>query len=72
MVNSMFDGELTPAPGPGLFDIVQDPLGALGELFFGHPQRDQRSIRHFHDFHVILVQNKNMLVAEKLEGLRFP
>ena len=38
MVNSMFDGELTPAPGPALFGIVQDPLGALGELFFGHPQ----------------------------------
>ena len=31
-------GELTPSPGPGLFGIVQDPLGALGELFFGHPQ----------------------------------
>ena len=40
MVNSMFDGELTPSPGPGLFGIIQDPLGALGELFFGHPQRD--------------------------------
>ena len=40
MVISMFDGELTPSPGPGLFGIVQDPLGALGELFFGHPQRD--------------------------------
>ena len=38
MVNSMFDGELTPAPGPALFGVVQDPLGALGELFFGHPQ----------------------------------
>ena len=34
----MFDGELTPSPGPGLFGIVQDPLGALGALFFGHPQ----------------------------------
>ena len=60
MVISMFDGELTPSPGPGLFGIVQDPLGALGELFFGHPQRDQRSIRHFHDFHVILVQKKHV------------
>ena len=59
MVNSMFDGELTPSPGPGLFGVVQDPLGALGELFFGHPQGDQRSIRHFHDFHVILVGKKH-------------
>ena len=65
----MFDGELTPSPGPGLFGIVQDPLGALGELFFGHPQGDQRRIRRLHDFHVILV-GKNML-AVKLEDLRF-
>jgi len=42
MVNSMFDGELTSAPGPGLFGIIQDPLGALGELFFGHPQQGRR------------------------------
>ena len=34
----MFSGEITPSLGPGLFGIVQDPLGALGELFFGHPQ----------------------------------
>ena len=36
----MFSGELTLSPGPGLFGVIQDPLGALGELFFGHPQRD--------------------------------
>ena len=67
MVNSMFGGEITPSPGPGLFGIVQDPLGALGELVFGHPQAG-RSIHHFHDLHVIFV-GKNLLVAEKLEGL---
>ena len=57
MVNSMFGGEITPSPGPGLFGIVQDPLGALGELVFGHPQAG-RSIHHFHDLHVIFVGKK--------------
>ena len=52
-------GELTPSRGPGLFGIVQDPLGALGELFFGHPQAG-RSIRNFHDCHVILVGKKHV------------
>jgi len=33
-------GEITPSPGPGLFSVVQDPLGALGALFFGHPQQN--------------------------------
>ena len=66
MVNSMFDGELTPAPGPALFGVVQDPLGALGELFFGHPQRDGVSGTSM--ISMGSWWEKNML-AEKSEGL---
>ena len=70
MVNSMFDSELTPAPGPGLFGVVQDPLGALGELFFGHPQGTSGvSTTSMTSMQFFL--GKNMLVAVKLEGLRF-
>ena len=69
MVISMFDGELTPSPGPGLFGIVQDPLGALGELFFGHPQRDGVSGTSM--ISMWFWWEKNMVVAVKLEGLLF-
>ena len=69
MVISMFDGELTPSPGPGLFGIVQDPLGALGEIFFGHPQAGTRGVSTTSMTSMHFFGEKIMLVAEKLEGL---
>ena len=70
MVISMFDGELTPSPGPGLFGIVQDPLGALGALFFGHPQAGTSGVSTTSMTSMQFFGEKNML-AVKLEGLRF-
>ena len=70
MVSSMFDGELTPSPGPGLFGIVQDPLGALGALFFGHPQAGTSGVSTTSMTSMQFFWGKTML-AVKLEDLRF-
>ena len=58
------------SPGPGLFGVVQDPLGALGELFFGHPQAGTSGVSTTSMTSMQFFGGKNML-AVKLEGLRF-